>query len=395
MKSLLVNRQDLKHNIRVIKDIAEKNGRNDNHKPLQIIAVVKGNGYGLGLVQYSNFLIDNGINFLAVSTTEEAIKLREAGVTTRIIMLSSTAIEKEVELLANNNIIISIGSKDALQIAQKVANKLNKTIEAHLKIDTGFGRYGFCYDKKEDMIQALKEATKTDKADKTDKSEKIDKNNKTTDSVKITGTFSHLSLAFYEKDKFSKQQFDRFIDCVEFLKQNGIETGMLHICNSSAFLKYKEMRLNAVRVGSAFLGRLSIPNIYGLKKIGFLKSNVAEIKTLQKGYNIGYSNSYTTKSQTKIAIIPCGYADGFNVSVQRDMFRIRDKIRYIVRDVKDYFKKQDLYVEINGQKCKVLGRIGMYHVSADVTGKDVNINDEVLFKVSPIYVDSSIRREYR
>ena len=397
MKSLLVNRQDLKHNIRVIKEIAEKNGRSDNHKPLQIIAVVKGNGYGLGLVQYANFLIDNGINFLAVSTVEEAIKLRESGVITKILMLSSTAIEKEVELLANNNIIISIGSKDALQMAQKVAIKLNKTIEAHLKIDTGFGRYGFCYDKKDEMVQALKETTKTDEANNTDKTEKTNKTDKTneTANIEITGTFSHFSLAFYEKDKFSKQQFDRFIDCIEFLKQNEIETGMLHICNSSAFLKYKEMRLNAVRVGSAFLGRLAIPNIYGLKKIGFLKSNVAEIKTLEKGYNVGYSNSYITKAQTKIAIIPCGYADGYNVSVGRDMFRVIDKLRYIVRDVKDFFKKQDLYVEINGQKCKVLGRIGMYHISADITGKDVNINDEVLFNVSPMYVDSSIRREYR
>ena len=378
MKSLVINKQDLKHNIKRIKEMVEETGRNDDHKNIKIIAVVKGNGYGLGLVPYSKFLIDNGISFLAVATVEEAIALREAGITTQILMLSSTAVKKDVEKLVQNDIIITIGSKEAGDVAEEIGERLGKTIKAHLKIDTGFGRYGFVYDKKPEMVQAIQSWKQ----------------------VKIEGTFSHFSLAFYEKDNYTKEQFERFMDCIEYLKENKVETGMLHICNSSAFLKFKGMRLNAVRVGSAFLGRIAIPNIYGLKKIADLRSNVAEIKTLEKGYNIGYSNSYTTKKRTKIAIIPCGYADGFNVREQRDMFRKRDKLRYIVRDIKDSFKDKSLYVEIKTNskeytKCKVLGRVGMYHITVDVTGKDVKIGDEVKLNVSPIFIQNTIRREYK
>ena len=287
-------------------------------------------------------------------------------------MMSSTAVKKDIELLIENNIILSVGSKEAGTVIEEIAKDRNVKVRAHLKIDTGFGRYGFIYSQKEEMIEAIK----------------------TWERIQIEGTFSHLSLAFFGDGKETEEQYNRFMQCVDELKSKKIKTGMLHICNSSAFLRFPQMHLDAVRIGSALLGRLSIPNTWGFKKVGYLKSNVAEIKTVPAGYNIGYSNSYITKRKTKIAIIPCGYADGFNVKVDRDMFRPIDKLRYVVRDIKDAFKDNKIYVTINGEKCEVLGRLGMFHVSVDITEKDVKINDEVHFEVSPMFVDSSLARDY-
>lgn len=367
MKALVVESKNLKHNLKKVREIIEK-----NNKETRIIAVIKGNGYGLGLVEYAQFLVDNGIDFLAVATLEEAIKLRENGIKQDILMMSSTAVKKDIEILIENQIILTIGSKEVGKVVDEIAQKMNQKIRVHLKIDTGFGRYGFIYNQREEMINAVK----------------------TWKNIQIEGVFSHFSLAFYGNGKEAREQYDRFLKCVDELKDNEINPKMLHICNSSAFLRFPDMHLNAVRIGSVLLGRLSIPNQWGFKKVGYLRSNVAEIKIVPAGYNIGYSNSYTTKKETKIAIIPCGYADGFNVKVDRDMFRPIDKLRYIVRDVKDAFKKQQIYVTINGEKCKVLGRLGMFHVSVDITDKSTKINDEVRFEVSPMLVDSNIIRDY-
>ena len=371
MKRLIINVKDLRHNIEQIKKYATKRGKDDNGEDVKIIAVVKSNGYGLGIVEYTKFLIDNGIKYFAVSTVEEAIKLRKAGIKQDILILSSTAIKKDVELLVENNIILTIGSKEDIEVAEKVAQEKNVKIRAHIKIDTGFGRYGFVYTEKEKIVESLK----------------MIKN------IQIEGTYSHFSISFYD-DKYTKLQFDRFLDIIELLKMNDIKTGMLHICNSSAFAKFPTMHLNAVRVGSAFLGRLSFVNSLGLRKIGYLEAKVAEIKTLPPKYNVGYSNAYKTKKETKVAVIPCGYSDGVNVKNDRDMFRMLDKLRYIVRDVKDFFKNQAIYVKINDTKCKVLGRIGTYHIICDITGKDIKVGDNVKIEVNPKFVDSSLRREY-
>ena len=338
---------------------------------VKIIAVVKANGYGLGIVEYTKFLIDNGITFFGVSQVEEALTLRKAGIKEDILMLSSTAIKEDLINLINNNIIVTIGSKEDVKILEEIAKEKNKTIRAHLKIDTGFGRYGFVYNNREEMIKTLKQI----------------------ENIKIEGTFSHFLISFYD-DKYTKKQFERFIQVIEVLKMNKIETGMLHICNSSAFLKFPNMHLNAVRIGSAFLGRLSFKNNIGLKKIANLESKVSEIKELPKDFNIGYSNTYKTKKTTKVAIIPVGYMNGINVKNDKDMFRPIDKLRYIIRDIKDLFKDESKYVKIKNQNYKILGRIGTYHIVCDITNKDISINDKVEIQINPKFVDSSIRREY-
>ena len=233
MNKLVIEKEALRHNIEQIKKFASKSGQDDNGNPLKIIAVVKANGYGLGIVEYTKFLIDNGIDFFAVSTIEEALLLRENGIKEKILMLSSTAIKEDVEKLVENNIIITIGSQNDVKIAEEVASEKNVKIKAHLKIDTGFGRYGFIYSNREEMIQVLKEMK----------------------NIEIQGTFSHFSISFFD-DKYTKLQFERFLKVIEVLKMNDIQTGMLHICNSSAFVKFPIMHLNAVRIRFCFYRKI-------------------------------------------------------------------------------------------------------------------------------------------
>lgn len=372
MKSLVINKNDLRHNIKVIKDLAKLEILDDNGNKYKIIAVVKGNGYGLGLVEYSKFLIDNGIETLAVATMEEAIILRKAGIKEDIIMLSSTSIKEELKTLIENDIIITIGSKEATEKVIEISKETNKKIRAHIKIDTGFGRYGFLYSDIKTIIESIKELG----------------------NISIEGMYSHFSRPYYKKDKWTKEQFNRFINVIEALKLNDINILNYHICNSPGFLNFPEMHLNCARMGSAFLGRVAAENNVGLKKIGQLKTNITEIKIVPKGYNIGYLNSYKTKKETKVAIVQVGYMDGYNITMSADMFRFVDKLRGLSQSIKRFLNKSNLKVTINEKKYNIIGKVGMYHLAIDITDSDVKVNDFVYLDINPLHVDSKIEREY-
>lgn len=369
MKRLLINKEELKSNIDKIKQYVPKL---DNGQEYTIIGIVKGNGYGFDLISYSKFLIDNGIKILAVATVEEAIKLRKNQIEEDILMLSTVNTKEEMKELIKNNIIITIGSKKSAELANEMSKEGNN-IRAHIKIDTGFGRYGFVYNDLEIIIETLKN---------------IEKN------IRIEGIFSHFSISYYKNNKCTKEQFNRFINVIEILEKNNIKIKLKHICNSPAFINYPEMHLNAARIGSAFLGRVNAEKNIGLIKIGKFETNISEIKTVPKGFNISYVNAYKTKRKTKIAVIPFGYAEGYNVGPRNDMFRLIDRIRVVYRDFKKLLKKQNLTVMINGKKYDIIGTLGMYHAVIDITNSNVQINDIVQIDINPIYLDKQIRREY-
>lgn len=332
MKQLVVNKEDLKHNINRIKDYTKKISNDDNYT---IIAVVKGNGYGLGLNEYSEVLVENGIKYLAVATFEEAIELRKKQKDVNILMMSPLYNKQELEETVKNNITIAIDSKENAEAVNELAHK-GYNIKVHLKIDTGFGRYGFIYDDYENILntgQSLKP------------------------NVEIEGIFTHCSDAYRKNNKHTLEQFKRFTDVIEKLEANNIKIKLKHICNSPAILNYPEMHLTAARIGSAFVGRVCSENNIGLKKIGELEINIAEVKDIPKGFNISYLNSYKTKDKTRIAIIPIGYLEGYNVTQKTDMFRIADKLRRALHELKSIFKKQKITVVINEKRYNVIGTI--------------------------------------
>lgn len=323
-----------------------------------------------GLEEYSNFLIDNGIKILAVATVEEAIRLRSINKDIEILNMSSTSIKEELEELVENNITITIGSEESAKIASELSGN-GKKIKAHIKIDTGFGRYGFIYQEKEKIINTIKA---------------LDKN------IEIEGIFTHFSLAYYKNSKSTRMQYKAFIEVLNALEKENINIKLKHVCNSPAFFNFPEMRLNSARIGSAFLGR--VDNEAGLKKIGILESQISEIKTVPKNFNIGYLDTYKTKKETRIAIVPIGYKDGFNMGTKEDMFRFIDKLRNIKNDIIKLLKKDHLMVWINDRYYNVVGKIGMYHLAIDVTNSNVEIGDKVQISVNPLHADSSVRREY-
>ena len=360
MKKLVVEKAKLIDNINKLKSITNS----------PIIATLKNNGYGLGLNEFPKLLMENGIDFFAVSTTEEAVTLRNNGIDAKIMLLHSTAIYDELLLLLNNDILPTIGSFEALNTLDKISKETGTPLYCQLKIDTGFGRFGFLPD---DMIKLAAEL-------------------KSKPNIGVVGVFSHFSSSFNEKTDYTDKQFNIFNKCVSILTDEGIDVGFRHIANSSAFLTKPYTHLDVSRIGSALLGRILVPNSLELNKIGYMISEIEDIKKLPINHFIGYSNTYKTARETTIGIVPVGYLDGLELKKGQDCFGFIDTLREIYNKLKNFNRK--IYVEVNNIKVPILGKIGTNNIVIDLTDINAKIGDIVKLDVNPMMVRPDIERYF-
>lgn len=361
MSCYVVNRDRLSHNIEELKKQA--NG-------VPIWAVVKGDGYGLGVLPLAELLSEHGIDRFCVTSLREAKILRDNGFdAAQILMLRSVTDREELGGLLDLRVILTVGSWQCAQIIERAASDRVDIAEVHLKIDTGMGRYGFAPDDMEHLTAVYREMK----------------------HLAVSGIYTHFNCAFND-DALTKQEFSVFCDVLEQLHAQGIETGTAHCCNSSAFLKFPHMHLDGVRLGSALLGRMAFQT--RLRPVGYLETQIEELHAVKKGQTTGYGAVWKAKRETTLAIVPIGWYHGLHVSCQADRSRRRDCLRGILSNLKALVRPSYLTAEVNGKTCRVVGAIGMLHCAVDVTDIACKHGDRVTLQVNPLHI-KGVEIKYR
>ena len=357
MSRYVIDKSKLDENIEIVKSKAG----------VDVIGVVKGNGYGFGIKEFTLALKEHGIKTFAVTEVTDIPVLKEILDDEDILVMRSTCVEDEIKIIAENGAIATIGSSACAEAVNRVSKELGVKTKCHLKIDTGMGRYGFMPSQVEEAIRCY-----------------------SFENLEFIGAYTHFSSAFRNSD-LTKAQLVMFKDTMNQIKKEVGDVGVVHAANSPALLNVEDVCLDSVRIGSAFTGRVITRNKSGLNRLGSLEAEVVDVKTVPAGYSVGYNGLYTTKKETKIAIVPIGHYDGFGLTKEKEQY----DFHYVLSVFKRFLKKQQMYVRINGEMHFVIGGIGLSHTAVDVTGTDIKPGDLASVDISPLMVNPRIERVYR
>ena len=325
-----INTKNLEYNINQIKQIIPKT--------TQIMAVVKANAYGHDSIIISKKLQEIGINDFAVATLSEAIKLRENNITGNILILGYTEPE-ELQKVIDNNIMQTIVDNDYAKSVLKA--NLQGKLKCHVKINTGMNRIGEFYDD----FAALSEIYQNP-------------------ALQIEGTFTHLCVSDSDKIEdvnFTKEQINRFDKAIEFIKNQGLNSGKLHTQASYGTINYTNCKYDYVRMGILMYGINASYDCYNKYNVDFkpvmaVKSKVTSIKYINPEETVSYGRTFKADNKIKIASVGIGYADG----VPRALSNI-------------------LIVKINNKKYHQIGRICMDQLMIEINDENpIAIGDEVI-----------------
>ena len=314
-----VNLKNFEYNISKIQEMVGNN--------VKIMPVIKANGYGT----YVNKRLDilNKFEIVAVATVDEGVYLRNLGYTKEIFVLNQP-FEAEIDKIIEYNIVVGISS---YSFAEKLA-ETNKDVTIHVEIGTGMGRTGIHPYKVDAYLNSLAK------------------------NIHVEGIYTHLSSADIDDD-YTKKQLKSFNDAVKTAKEILGDIKYIHAAASNGIVNYPESHFNLVRPGIIIYGYAAADDTLekiDIKPIAKLKSKITYLKTVKEGTSIGYSRSFITKRETKVATVPIGYADGMRRTFSNGW-----------------------EVLIRGKRAPIIGKVCMDGFMVDVTDvEDVTLGDDVI-----------------
>ena len=260
----------------------------------EVMAVVKADAYGHGLLPSARAAVAGGASWLGVAVLDEAIALRQAGFDQPVLAwLWSPAERDQVHAAVAAGIDISVSSQRQLEVVTAVATELDGTARVHLKIDTGLSRNGATRADWPDLVAAAAKAAAAGQ-------------------VHNVGIWSHFVYADLPGHPTIGRQVERFGEAVEVARTLGVEPELRHLANSAATLTLPQAHFDLVRPGIAVYGLSPVPEQgdFGLVPAMTVRSRLANVKRVLAGEGVSYGHQYRLSADSTLALVPLGYADG-------------------------------------------------------------------------------------
>ena len=271
----------------------------------KLLGVIKADAYGHGAVPVAKELEALGASYLAVSNIDECEEVRRGGVTLPVLMLGFTPAD-QAERILELDMTQAVQSIDIAKAFSAAAVKCGKKMKVHIKLDTGMGRLGFLCDEEhfDESLQDILAALELPGLD-------------------VEGVFTHFCVADEEGEEnvaFTRTQHERFLRMIDAAEaRSGFHFRLRHCCNAGGIVCYPEWAGDMVRCGIILYGSGELAERMGMEPVMSLKTRVATVRDLAPGTSVSYGRTYFTERESRIAVLPIGYADGLHRTLSNRM----------------------------------------------------------------------------